>query len=78
MYINGGISVEQKIDILHREPFIDKLINLVEIMSDGKKNCCFGLNGAWGSGKTFVIEKFIDLIMMGMSVDAKQQVWEFL
>lgn len=53
-----GINMEQKIDVLNREPFIDKLIEIVELLSKDKKGCCFGINGAWGSGKSFVLEKF--------------------
>lgn len=50
--------MEQKIDVLNREPFIDKLIEIVELLSNNKNGCCFGINGAWGSGKSFVLEKF--------------------
>lgn len=50
--------MSKKLDVLKRQDFINKLTLLVETLSDKKKNCCFGVDGAWGSGKTFVLEKF--------------------
>lgn len=48
----------EKLDVLDRGGFIEKLMNLVKIISENKQGCCFGLNGLWGSGKSFVLEKF--------------------
>ena len=48
----------EKIDVLNREDFINKLKILVEILADKKQGCCFGIDGAWGSGKSFVLEMF--------------------
>lgn len=50
--------MNEKIDTLNRENFINKLMSLVESLSAKKEGCCFGIDGAWGSGKTFVLEKF--------------------
>lgn len=50
--------MEEKLDVLDRGSVIEKLKNLVEIISENKQGCCFGLNGFWGSGKSFVLEKF--------------------
>lgn len=50
--------MEEKFDVLDRGGFIEKLKNLVKIISENKQGCCFGLNGFWGSGKSFVLEKF--------------------
>ncbi|MCM1202449.1 MAG: KAP family NTPase, partial [Bacteroides fragilis] len=50
--------MSKKLDVLDREAFIDQLKNLVKIISENKQGCCFGLNGLWGSGKSFVLEKF--------------------
>lgn len=50
--------MSEKLDVLNRKDFIDKLIQLVEGFADKKQGCCFGIDGAWGSGKTFVLEKF--------------------
>lgn len=48
----------EKLDVLDRGGFIEKLKSLVKIISENKQGCCFGLNGFWGSGKSFVLEKF--------------------
>lgn len=50
--------MDEKLDVLDRGGFIEKLKNLVKIISENKQGCCFGLNGLWGSGKSFVLEKF--------------------
>lgn len=43
------------IDILDRQPFVDQLMNLLEMLSDARSSCTFALNGQWGTGKTFVL-----------------------
>lgn len=51
-------TIGEKIDLLGRQEFIDQIINVVETLADNKKNACFAINGEWGVGKTFVLEKF--------------------
>ena len=46
----------EKLDILGRDEFVDNLFRLIENISDNKSNCCFALNGAWGCGKSFVLD----------------------
>lgn len=46
----------EKLDVLNREEFVDKLIQLTEIVSQNKTNVSFALNGAWGCGKSFVLD----------------------
>lgn len=48
----------EKIDILNRDDFITKLVNLTQLMAQSGHGYCFGINGAWGSGKSFLLEKF--------------------
>ena len=48
---------EQKIDILNREEFINRVIQLVQLISSNKGNMTFAIDGSWGCGKTFVLEK---------------------
>lgn len=48
---------EQKIDILNREEFINRIVNLVETISKNKGNKTFAIYGRWGVGKTWVIEE---------------------
>ena len=47
-----------KIDILNRGKFVDDLLQVMENISDNKASTCFALNGAWGSGKSFVLDMF--------------------
>lgn len=53
-----GIQMSEKLDVLNRQEFIDTLLQLVDNFAAKKQGCCFGIDGAWGSGKSFVIEKF--------------------
>ncbi len=48
---------EKKLDILNREDFINRVIQLVNLISSNKGNMTFAINGAWGCGKTFVLEE---------------------
>lgn len=47
-----------KLDILKRDEFVSRLVHLVENISSSKANTCFALNGAWGCGKSFVLDMF--------------------
>ena len=50
--------MSEKLDVLNRTKFITNLIQLVNCFADKRQGCCFGIDGAWGSGKSFVLEKF--------------------
>lgn len=45
-----------KIDILNREAFVEQLVEMLMSLSEHKSSTCFALNGAWGSGKSFVLD----------------------
>lgn len=45
------------IDLLNRSNFINNVINMINQLSKNRKGCCFAIEGCWGIGKTFVIEK---------------------
>lgn len=47
-----------RLDILNRDEFVKQLIKLVENISDNKSSASFAINGAWGCGKSFVLEMF--------------------
>lgn len=49
--------METKIDILNRDEFINRVIQLVKLISSNKGNMTFAINGSWGCGKTFVLEE---------------------
>ncbi|MBO5360674.1 MAG: hypothetical protein J6B25_07535 [Clostridia bacterium] len=46
------------IDTLNRKQFVDRLINIVDVLSKSKKSCTFAINGEWGCGKSFVLDMF--------------------
>lgn len=48
--------MDEYLDILGREKFIDEIYNIVEKLSDERKSCTFAVEGQWGIGKTFLIE----------------------
>lgn len=47
----------KKEDILNRQPFIDKILSIIETLSKDKRGISFAIDGDWGSGKTFVLEQ---------------------
>ena len=46
----------QRIDILDRQQFVDDVVKIIRQLSANKKNTTFAINGAWGVGKTFVLD----------------------
>lgn len=50
--------MRNKIDILDRQPFVDQLIEIVELLANNKRGCTFTIDGRWGSGKSFVLDMF--------------------
>ena len=51
-------AIEEKIDLLDRQAFIDQMLLVAETLSKNKKNACYALNGSWGVGKSFVLDMF--------------------
>lgn len=45
-----------KLDILNRGEFVEQLLNLIKNISGSSSSACFAINGAWGSGKSFVLD----------------------
>lgn len=50
-------SLTRKIDILDRKEFIDRAVQIINLVSSNKGNLTFAINGSWGSGKTFVLDR---------------------
>ena len=61
--------MENRIDLLNREDFIDNTVKLVNQLSDIRKGCCFAIEGSWGIGKTFVIENIEEQLKVIQSED---------
>ena len=49
-------NASQRIDILDRQQFVDDVVRIIRQLSVNKKNTTFAINGAWGVGKTFVLD----------------------
>ena len=47
-------------DILNRQPFIDDLLSFIRTLSLQRKGIAFAIDGTWGIGKTFVLQKLED------------------
>lgn len=47
----------EKIDILNRGGFINHVVKIVKKIAANKGNMTFAINGDWGCGKTFVLDK---------------------
>ena len=59
--------MHSKEDVLDREPFVKQILDLNKILSEKRKNCCFAIEGEWGSGKSFVLEKIQESLQMEQS-----------
>ena len=47
-----------KLDVLNRDTFVEQLVRLMNNLSDNKSSTCFAINGAWGCGKSFMLDIF--------------------
>ena len=47
-----------KLDILNREEFVEKLFNLTQQLSSNNKKATFAIDGSWGVGKSFVLDMY--------------------
>ena len=48
---------ESVLDLLNRDEAIKTLMRIAESLSIHKKNACYALDGKWGIGKTFVLDR---------------------
>lgn len=48
----------ERLDILNRKEFVDKLVNLTQNIASHKASASFAINGAWGCGKSFVLDVY--------------------
>ncbi len=56
--VDVGEKSQAPIDLLDRQSFVEKMINVTEILANSKKNVCYAVNGNWGVGKSFVLDMF--------------------
>ena len=50
--------VTETLDMLDRQPFVEQMIRVANMLADNKKNACYAINGGWGVGKTYVLDMF--------------------
>jgi predicted ATPase len=50
--------ITEVLDMLDRQPFVEQLIRVANMLADNKKNACYAINGGWGVGKTYVLDMF--------------------
>ena len=68
-----SISEQDKIG---REEFVDKICGLVDSLQE-KKNFCLAINGAWGSGKSFVLDMITEQLSQKQEyIIIKYDAWE--
>lgn len=60
-------QMQEKKDVLNRNEFIEKLFDLIKVITETKKGCSFAIDGKWGSGKSFVLEKLQKKLEMEQS-----------
>ena len=53
------------VDLLGRQEIVDRIMKILEVISEKKSSCTFALNGVWGTGKTFVLNMLMN------------QLWEY-
>ena len=56
-------SEELPVDLLNRQGIVDRIIHLLNIISDNRSSCAFAINGMWGSGKTFVLNMLMKQLL---------------
>ena len=54
--------MDKNIDLLNRQPFIDGVLRVIDVLSNSHKNACYAIDGKWGAGKTFVLKKLEEQI----------------
>lgn len=59
---------KQKIDLLQRREFINRIVALIEATSNNNGHRTFAIDGEWGSGKTWVLEK-IEKELLTMKIE---------
>lgn len=52
-------AVNASFDLLDRQGFIDQVIAIATGLSEKRQASCYAINGAWGVGKSFVLDRLI-------------------
>ena len=47
-------------DLLNRQEFVSNVITISEALSQKRKSMCFAIDGRWGAGKSFVLDRIAE------------------
>lgn len=50
-------DIQPKTDCLNRQEFIDTTVKITRELADNHKGCSFAINGKWGCGKSFILDR---------------------
>lgn len=64
---------ENKMDVLNREEFVEKLFGLTQQISNNKKSTSFAIDGSWGIGKSFVLDMYEKKLLIEQSEETNQE-----
>jgi len=77
----SSVPEEQAVlDVLDRSTFVEQLIEIANLISDGRKSACYAINGEWGVGKSFVLDMFekeIELQQSEITANDKYMVFRY-
>ncbi|HIU01567.1 MAG TPA: hypothetical protein IAB64_06285 [Candidatus Coproplasma excrementavium] len=59
-------------DRLHREEYVEKIVELIKLRSESKESTSFSIEAPWGQGKTWLIEK-IEASLEGVDITKKYE-----
>lgn len=62
-------------DRLHREEYVEKIVELIKLRSKSKVSTSFSIEAPWGRGKTWLIEK-IEASLEGLDITKKYEAEE--
>lgn len=48
------------VDLLNRQEIVDNIMKILTVIHERRSSCTFALNGAWGTGKTFVLNMLMN------------------
>ncbi|MCM1049220.1 MAG: KAP family NTPase [Clostridiales bacterium] len=65
--------MKNKQDVLNRQEFIERVCNIVNVISKSGTGCCFAIDGVWGSGKSFILERIEEKLKVTQSEETNAE-----
>ena len=54
----SAFGEKERLDLLDRQAFVERMLTVSNYLSDNKKNACYAINADWDVGKSFVLDMF--------------------